>query len=629
MEKQKNNNYDVNEIRELAKAKKFVSEEIKTEEKNELPSELPKEVQEKLKHLKEKLEKFSKEVIDKFEKYIIGVALLPPSKPEEGKEISKEEKEKINVLVLVDDSDSKKMTKEELREKLSLIIEKIAKDIDTNLSPQTLILSDLWQSCYDGKYDLLEMIAMSAPIYDTGMLSAIKIAEVHKGMVLKKFEKYIVCYVLAGSLVQGRATKESDIDVFIVIDDTDVKKMTRVELKDKLRAIIIGMGIEAGELTGIKNKLNIQVYILTDFWESIKEANPIIFTFLRDGVPFFDRGVFMPWKLLLKMGRIRPSGEAIEMYMSSGEQMIKRVEYKLNDIGIEDIFYAILTPSQAALMLYGLTPPTPRETPPLMREIFVEKEKLMEEKYVKILERVIDLRKDIEHHKKKNITGKEIDELVENAKEYLERLKKLFNEIEKRKEEEGILHIYETTLSIVREILRLEGIERVKDEEAINLFKSSLIETGKVPERYLRLLSDIFKAKSDYDAKKVTTVELEKIKKESNELIRFLVEYLQRRKGRELERVRMLVKYGKKRGEVVLLGKVAYIIHDVDSEQKEIHKADVLPDGSFTNERESSFEELEKDISEIKLIQPQFINSNTFESLKKRFGPDVQILINY
>ena len=76
-------------------------------------------------------------------------------------------------------------------------------------------------------------------------------------MVLKKFEKYIVSYVLAGSLVQGRATKTSDIDVWVVIDDTDVKRMTRAELKDKLRAIIIGMGIEAGDLTGIQNKLNI------------------------------------------------------------------------------------------------------------------------------------------------------------------------------------------------------------------------------------------------------------------------------------------------------------------------------------------------------------------------------------
>jgi predicted nucleotidyltransferase len=123
---------------------------------------------------------------------------------------------------------------------------------------------------------------------------------------LQFIEKYIVAYVLAGSIVQGKATPESDIDVFIVIDDTDVKRMTRAELKDKLRAIIIGMGVQAGEITGIRNKINIQVYILTDFWESIKEAHPVIFTFLRDGVPFYDRGIFMPWKQLLKMGRIKP-----------------------------------------------------------------------------------------------------------------------------------------------------------------------------------------------------------------------------------------------------------------------------------------------------------------------------------
>ncbi len=48
------------------------------------------------------------------------------------------------------------------------------------------------------------------------------------------------------------------------------------------------------------------------------------------------------------MGKIRPSGEAIEMYMSSGEQILRRVQSKFNEIGMEDLFYAILTPSQAA-----------------------------------------------------------------------------------------------------------------------------------------------------------------------------------------------------------------------------------------------------------------------------------------
>ena len=139
--------------------------------------------------------------------------------------------------------------------------------------------------------------------------------------------------------------------------------MTRAELKDKLRAIIISMGYDAKAITGVDREFHIQVYILTDFWDSLKEAHPVIFDLLRDGVPLFDRGIFMPWKQLLKMGKIKPSEEAIDMFMNSGEQMLNRVKYKLRDIAMEDIFLAILTPSQAALMTYGLPPPAPKETP--------------------------------------------------------------------------------------------------------------------------------------------------------------------------------------------------------------------------------------------------------------------------
>src|SRR3989344_2018966 len=244
-------------------------------------------MEDKLKELRGKLEKFKDNILEKFDKYIMGVILLPPEQPrppQPGQPTPEPQKEKIDVLVLVDDSDVKKMTKWELRDKLIAIFDQQAKEIDDRLRPDPLLLSELWQSCYDGKYDLLKLIAMGAPVFDTGMVGAIKLAEIHKSMVLKKFEKYIVAYVLAGSLVQGRATPSSDVDVLIVIDDTDVKKMTRVELKDKLRAIIIGMGVEAGEMTGIKNKINIQVYIITDFWDSLREANPVIFTLLRDEI---------------------------------------------------------------------------------------------------------------------------------------------------------------------------------------------------------------------------------------------------------------------------------------------------------------------------------------------------------
>ena len=599
---------------------------------------LPKEVQEKLKSIKTKLDKFQKRVLDKFDKYIAGMALMPPPKPDQKQALVQEQpaaqkqppdKDKINVLVLVDDSDSRKMSKFELKDKLSAIMTNIGQEIDKNMKPQVVILSDLWQNCYDGKYDMLQLIALSAPIFDRGMLAAIKISEVHKTMVLKKFEKYIVSYVLAGSLVQGRATPTSDIDVWIVIDDTDVKKMTRAELKDKLRAIIIGMGIEAGELTKIKNKINIQVYILTDFWDSLKEANPIIFTLLRDGVPFYDRGIFMAWKQLLKMGKIKPSPEAIDMFMGSGEQMLKRVELKLKDIGMEDIYYAILTPSQAALMLHGIPPPAPKETATLMREIFVHKEKLLEDKFVKTLEKVVDTRKAIEHGEKKEMTGKEVDELLGESDKYLKRIKRLFTQIERMKEEEDMVKVYETIVTIIRDVLRVEGIGRVEDEEVVKVFEDKLISQGKIPAKFLRILNEIIKAKKDYDEKKLTRVEVEKVKKSSNEFIKFLVEYLQRKRGRELERAKIRVKHGNKYGEVILLGKEAFIIQDIDKEEKELSKAKIKEDGSLGTTQKSSLVELEKALAKVEIPPKVFIKEPIFEDLKSIFGKDVEILVNY
>ena len=620
------------------------------DEFSKISAGLPEETMKKLGGIKKSLDKFRDRLLKKFDKYVIGITILPPQprqqaqanpEPQAGQHVTLQPQanpeppavpvppsDQINAVVLVDDTDSRKMSKPELKNKLASIILQTAKDVDEKILAQTVILSELWQNCYDGKFDLLRSIAYSAPFFDKGMLAAVKIAEIHKEMVLKKFERYIVSYVLAGSLIQGRSTSKSDIDVFIVVDDTDVKRMTRAELKDKLRAIIIGMGIEAGEATGIKNKLNVQVYILTDFWDSVKEANPIIFTFLRDGVPLYDRGTFMPWKQLLQMGRIKPSSEAIDLYMSSGDQLISRVKLKLKDIGMEDTFWAIITPTQAAIMLYGIPPPTPKETPAVMREIFVKREKLIEEEYVKILERNIETRKVLEHGDKKEITGAEVDKLLADSDRYLKRLNKLFKEIQKIKEEESVIRTYDGVVTTIRDVLRLEGVEKVSDVELIGTFEDELISKSKVPARFLRVLNEIVKAKNDYDEGKLTKAEVERVKKDSGMLTKFLVEYVQRKRGKELEKAKIRVKHGKRFGEVLLIGNEVFIIHDVDNKEKEISKGTLSENGSIRGIHRSSAEELEKVLATVEIPPRVFIKEKIFEDLRKIFGKDVEILVN-
>src|SRR3989338_327042 len=340
-------------------------------------SPLPEELKKKFDKIKKDLENLKDLIIKDYKKNLVGIALLPTRNTVKGQESfgepkQPEDKDAVNVLMLLSNPLDKKVNKFDFADKASIDVNKLAKTVDPKIKVQVLLLDELKENCFDGKYELLQMIAMGATIYDPkDFLAAIRISEIHKSMVLKKFDKYIVSYVAAGSLFRGDK-KSNDIDVYVVVDDTDVKRMSRFELKDKLRAIIIGQGSEASRVTGVNKQFHVQTYILTDFWESVKDANPVIFTFLRDGVPLYDRGVFMPWKLLLKMGRIKPSSEAIDMQMELGEKLIQRTKGKMLSIVGEDLYYAVLNPAQAALMLYGIAPPTPKETIKLLDEILVK-----------------------------------------------------------------------------------------------------------------------------------------------------------------------------------------------------------------------------------------------------------------
>ncbi len=566
-----------------------------SEEKNTLASEIENTKHEEVKNdnarkeiekIKDKLEGFKKQITKKFPS-ILAVGLIPPQASkivEEEEEIAeKETKEKlIHVILILPDEKAKEAQKIKA-EAISLVKEikpKVWVHIKTN--------SELWEICFDGKYEYIEAISMSFPLFDKGILGELRVASIHKTLVLRKFERYIVSYVVAGSMVRGEAKKVSDVDVYIIIDDTDVKRMSRLELKEKLRAIIYSYVSEAAELAGVKNKLSPQVYILTEFWEAVKDAHPVIFTFIRDGVPLYDRGAFMPWKLLLRMGKIKPSPEAIDMFMSLGERVSESVKRKLNEIVTEDIYWGIITPSQAVLMLYGISPPTPKETVELMNKIFVEKEKILEKKYVDILSKVVGIYKAYEHEKVKTISGKEIDELLKDSSDYIKRLKELMEQIEIRAREKTIVQSYDETISL------LEKIFKIKSEQAlISKFNEELVKKGKLPERALSILKKILNIKKQYKTKKFTKHEVEQARKDAFELMGWLIEYAQRKDIACIERNKLKIKYkhdGKeKQAEAFLTGNEIFIIMP-DSIKR------VSSEGIFA----SSKEELQKKCSEAK-----------------------------
>jgi len=232
----------------------------------------------------------------------------------------------------------------------------------------------------------------------------------------------------------------------------------------------------------------------------------------------------MPWKALLKMGKLKPSPEAIDMYMSMGENALKRAKKALLDIVIQDIFYGVSTPSQALLMLYGLPPTNVKETVKEMRRVFVEKEKILEKKYVDILEEImIKYYKGYEHDKLKEVSGREIDRLLKNMQDYLKRLEELREQIEKRTQEKTIDQIHADVLNLLKTMFGKKSQALLIEE-----FDKKLVKKGQLPKQHLEILKDIMAAKAKFKKGKANLHKVNEARKNASILINDLIEYNQR-----------------------------------------------------------------------------------------------------
>jgi predicted nucleotidyltransferase/uncharacterized protein (UPF0332 family) len=485
-----------------------------------IPVENPEKIKKEMEKTKEEIEKIKSFILQKYS-FVKAIGILPPqSIPRfiEEEEVPKETEKSIHLLVIIPEEKFKKLN--EIKKGIVQEIEKLKQKIWLHI----LTPVDIWEICLDSKFDLSSAIAMSYPLYDKGILGALRVAEIHKSLVLQKFEKYVVSYVIGGSLVRGEAIKTSDVDVFIIINDTDVKKMPRLELKEKLRAIIYQYVAEAGALAGVKNKLSPQIYLLTDFWEAVKDAHPVIFTFIRDGIPIYDRGTFMPWKSLLKMGKLKPSPESIDMFMSMGDKTVKRVKATFLDLVLGDIYWSVITPSQALLMLYGLPPPNVKETVRDMKKIFYEKEKMIEKRYIDILEEIaIKYYKGYEHGKVKEVSGTQVDRLLKNAEDYMKRLKELREQIEKRADEKTVEQLYSDVNELMKTLVgKKSQAQLVKD------FEKDFVKKGIFSPQHLRILSSVIKARAEFKKGKLNSHHVDNARKNAQILINDIIEYNQR-----------------------------------------------------------------------------------------------------
>ncbi len=529
--------------------------------------------------IKEKLEIFKKAVLKKFS-FTKTLGILPAKAYPifEEEEIPQEMQEEIkktkplHLIMIIPEEEYKNIAK------IKPEVISLAKESGEKLWVHIKTEVDLWNYGLDSKFSFIDAISASIPLHDSGFLGALRVANIHKSLVLNRFERYIASYVIAGSLVRGTADETSDVDVFIVIDDTDVKRMSRIELLERLRSIIFDYIREASALAGVKNILNVQVYLLTDFWQSVKDAQPIMFTFIRDGIPLYDRGTFLPWKRLLLMGRIKPSPEAIDQYMKEGERTDEFVKRRLIDTMV-DIYFGVVTPTQAIMMLAGRAPPVPKTIVQEVKEALVEKEKVMSEKELKTLEKAVKYYKDYEHGKLKEITGKEIDELKKESEEYLKSMKTIREKLEIKMQEHLVENLHNEMEKMLKHIF---GNKTQKD--LISSLETELVKKGKLRPRMLEIAHDILKIKVKVKSKKLTQTEMQRISRDANDLINSLVEYVQRRELVSAQKGVIQILSSGKKGELVITDLGSFFVSEsgikkienkslIDADKKQLEEA--------------------------------------------------------
>jgi predicted nucleotidyltransferase len=203
--------------------------------------------------------------------------------------------------------------------------------------------------------------------------------------LIKNYGDIIKAICIFGSAARGKMKEKSDIDVWVIIDDTSPKVSKDIE---NLRSKIIILGSE-------KN-LHVQITLISEFWNLIRYGSPELVNFLRYGLIVYDSGFLKPTQRMLRLGLIPPSEEAIELKRKSAEIRLKKFNEDIKNL-IFDLRYAATDACQSVIMKVYKYIPDPKTIPQYLEKLVNDKK--LEKEFVDKFIQLDNLWKNIEHEK--------------------------------------------------------------------------------------------------------------------------------------------------------------------------------------------------------------------------------------
>lgn len=372
--------------------------------------------------------------------------------------------------------------------------------------------------------------------------------------VLKKYGKYVKAVVMMGSVAREEFRPLSDIDVFVVIDDTAMGMTSEMKDKvdeelEKIADDIAGATVTTKNAEGKEEKTNLlsvqPTYTLTEFWDYARVAHPIIYNFIKEGVAVYDTGFFEPIKKLLEMGRIPSTREAIESYMEGAPKKIMRAKTVKLLMLAEDAYYAMLNTAQAVLMFMGVEPPVPNKAYDDVKKYLVEPG-ILEPEFAEWLREIIEIRKKIEHKELMDVSGSFVDEWLEKSEKFTDKMFSLLNALEMRKKEKVLERTHEVLQKAAITALKtLHKMPEEADSESVlkkikmplrDAFKQDFIDKKRVDPYYWNVwnkIEEMRKMASENKLDKISEREVNDMREYVRKLIHELAKNL---KSSEIEK---------------------------------------------------------------------------------------------
>ena len=240
--------------------------------------------------------------------------------------------------------------------------------------------------------------------------------------VYNEFDQMIKSIVLFGSSAKKISMPDSDIDIIIIIDDVSIQWD---------QELIATYREELGKLiqnNPYRKALHINSVKLSTWWSDLMRGDPVVINILRYGDALVDfGGFFNPLRILLKDGKIRSTPESIyTLLQRAPAHMVRARDSMLATV--DGLYWTMVDSAHAALIAANIMPSSPEEIAEAMTKHFVKK-KLLHKKYPAYYESARVIAKDIVHGKRREITGKEIDDLFTKTDDFLGEMARLVDSL--------------------------------------------------------------------------------------------------------------------------------------------------------------------------------------------------------